>query len=226
MPTEPTLENFTLYTYVVLWTITFLLLIRRGFVDRVSPYPATALLCAFPWNIVYFLNFHPPFALVDWIGVVYFCVGDSFMMYFLFRYSRDEYPHVPTGWFGPGFAFVFLANVGMQYLFMRELTALEPEGGRGYISAALFGMYTYYYIYAVSFILMLWRRKSVRGQSLYIAVGKMLGTGVSVPYVHMHYVFSPLVWFLGGMIFVTELTYAVLVYRQCRAEGIDPWWRF
>ena len=90
MPTEPTLENFTLYTYTVLWTTTFLLLIRRGFVDRASPYPATALLCAFPWNIVYLLNFHPPFALVDWIGVVYFCVGDSFMTYFLFRYSRDE----------------------------------------------------------------------------------------------------------------------------------------
>jgi hypothetical protein len=54
----------------------------------------------------------------------------------------------------------------------------------------------------------------------------MLGTGVSVPYVHMHYITSPLVWFLGGVIFLTELTYAVLVYRQCRAEGIDPWRRF
>jgi hypothetical protein len=219
------MEDMIRYSYMLMWGVAFLLLIRRGFVDKISPYPAVALLCAFPWNIYYAIHYESALDRLDWLGWMWFCIGDSFMLYFLLRYSRDEYTSIPRQWFIPGFSVVFLANLGLQHVFLRDLRRFIGASDASYLVPLLFSMLLYYYIYALSFIFMLWRRNSVRGQSLYIALTKMLGTSFGMIYAHIHYLQSTLLLYLGGVFFAVELTYALLVYRQCLRENINPWRR-
>ncbi len=80
------------------------------------------------------------------------------------------------------------------------------------------------------FLEMLQRRDSLRGQSLCIALFKLLGTAcASLVFAFcvsaQPYQRSPLLHFLYVAILATDAAYAVAVYRSSLAEGIDPWRR-
>jgi hypothetical protein len=94
---------------------------------------------------------------------------------------------------------------------------------------------------SVLFVAMLARRDSIQGQSLYIALGKFLGTLFAfVLAIHWapafgsavvdHQLRAPtpmpaLVYWIYPLIFFFDVLYIWLVYQQCRKEGINPWRR-
>jgi hypothetical protein len=74
------------------------------------------------------------------------------------------------------------------------------------------------------------RRGSLRGQSLYIALFKLLGTAcASLTFAFLvrvaPYQQSPLLRFVYAAVLAADAAYVVAVYRQCRREGIDAWRR-
>jgi hypothetical protein len=72
---------------------------------------------------------------------------------------------------------------------------------------------------------MLERRRDVRGQSMYIAMSKLLGSAIAMPHAYaLHESLRSLRAFMA-VTFVCDVVYAVLLYRQCRAQGIRPWGR-
>jgi hypothetical protein len=74
------------------------------------------------------------------------------------------------------------------------------------------------------FINMLYNR-GVRGQSIYIAISKMIGTlAISVAYL-VRYPSAPLQWHLSGSILFFDLLYTGLLYARLREEKINPWSR-
>jgi hypothetical protein len=82
---------------------------------------------------------------------------------------------------------------------------------------------------SVLFNFMLVHRNDVRGQSIYIALLKGLGTGAASlgitffpPPGYEHSILLPV---LGITTFISDLIYVVLFYRQCRRQGIAPWRR-
>ena len=78
---------------------------------------------------------------------------------------------------------------------------------------------------SLTFVALLGRRGSVRGQSMYIALSRCLGTLVLIP---AQYVLTPNSQFLAYVYvsyLLIDITYMLLLARQCRLEGIHPWKR-
>ncbi|MDX1579334.1 MAG: hypothetical protein R3266_12665, partial [Gemmatimonadota bacterium] len=86
------------------------------------------------------------------------------------------------------------------------------------------------FINSALFIVMLHRRPGLEGQTIYIGIAKMLGTGSMAiawllhpwPGTEDSGILVPL--YLG--IAVLDLAYVVEVYRKARRLGIDPWRRW
>jgi hypothetical protein len=85
------------------------------------------------------------------------------------------------------------------------------------------------FINSALFIAMFYRRPGLLGQSIYIGISKMLGTGAVTG---MWFIFAwpgttPItMMFLLTGILVLDLTYVALVYRRGREMGIDIWRRW
>ena len=89
---------------------------------------------------------------------------------------------------------------------------------------------------AVLYVEMILKRKSIAGQSIYIALFKLIGTVfaslcfVIAPYPNAAHPGTPapgeLLWpLLYAAIFAFDAIYVALVYSRCKAEGVDPWKR-
>jgi hypothetical protein len=73
----------------VLWTITYLLIIRRGFLDRTYGMPLVALCANLSWEFIFsFLFPHGP--LQRPVNVVWFSL-DLIILYQLLRYGPREF---------------------------------------------------------------------------------------------------------------------------------------
>jgi hypothetical protein len=72
---------------------------------------------------------------------------------------------------------------------------------------------------------MMYRRQSVEGQSLYIAVSKWLGSLAAYGFMLADGIQGPVVNILYAVVFVFDLFYIWQVYTQCKREGINPWTR-
>jgi hypothetical protein len=79
---------------------------------------------------------------------------------------------------------------------------------------------------SILFVAMLVRRKNVSGQSLYIALLKMIGTVLPSILFFMLYPAAPFLDYLYVTIFVFDLIYVVALYGMLREAGIRPWTRF
>jgi len=78
-------------------------------------------------------------------------------------------------------------------------------------------------IMSVLFVTMIINRKGVDGQSFYIALFKMIGTGLSsLAFYQFRSVTqdSVLLPLLFASIFVFDLIYTVAIYRKCREYGM------
>ena len=76
------------------------------------------------------------------------------------------------------------------------------------------------------FIALLLRRPDVNGQSIYIAVFKMIGTLLPSTLFFLRYPEALLLNFCYVAIFILDLVYALLVYNKHRALRLNPWTRF
>jgi len=72
---------------------------------------------------------------------------------------------------------------------------------------------------------MLLKRRDVKGQSIYIALFKMVGTLLPSILFFLRYPNSPLLNFLYVAIFVFDIIYVFLLYAKLRELGIEPWRR-
>ena len=78
---------------------------------------------------------------------------------------------------------------------------------------------------SVMFVSMLLRRNGVEGQSIYIALFKMIGTLLPSILFLLLFPASLLLDFLYVSIFIFDLIYFVMLYQKCLTERINPWAR-
>jgi hypothetical protein len=220
----------------VFWMLTYLLVIKRGFQDKACGIPMYALALNISWECIYaFVT--PSVAPQVYINVLWFAF-DLVILYHLIRNYRKDYPDASPKAFYPYMALVFIVAFLVVLAIQRDGTLAEfinlrgSKNGMGTCYSA-FGMNL---IMSVLFIEMILRRKSVSGQSIWIALFKLLGT----LFADLGYVFTPypnaahpamfstkeMLWpVLFSSILVFDAIYLVLVWRQCRKEGINPWKR-
>lgn len=198
-----------------LWTLTYLLIIREGFRGQTYGMPLAALCANLSWEFV-FSFVHPHDPLQRSVNIVWL-IFDLVILFQLLRYGPREFPGLTArlfyGLFGVALVTAFGAVLGVT----RELDDFDgayTAFGQNLMMSALF-------------VAMLLSRGSLRGQSVAIAVSKMLGTALaSLAFFFFYdgYGGSVLLPFLYVAILVVDLLYVGMTVsydgRRGRKGGV------
>ena len=176
------------------WTFTYVLMIRRGFLDKTYGMPLVALCTNVSWEFIFsFLYPHGPVQRP--VNIVWFSL-DLVILFQLLGYGPREFNDLSKRVFYAMFGLVLVTSlcavVSVTY---------EFDDWDGAYSA--FGQNL---LMSVLFLAMLRARGSPRGQSVMIALSKTLGTGLaSVAF----YLYSPL---SQGSVLLPFLYVAILAF--------------
>jgi hypothetical protein len=207
----------------VLWTVTYLLIIRRGFLDHTYGMPLVALCANLSWEFIFAFVFpHGPVQRP--VNVVWFSL-DLIILYQLLRFGQREFPRLPKRLF---YGMVALAL--LTAFFTVVSITLEFEDFDGAYSA--FGQNL---MMSILFIVMFYSRGSLRGQSLSIALTKMGGTAlasVAFLFFSVGYERSVLLPFLYCSILLFDALYVAMVFSVARHAAVaeaehkrsTQWW--
>ncbi len=196
----------------ILWSITYLLIIRRGHLDRSPGMPFVALCANCSWELI-FGWVYPDAPPMVWVNRVWFML-DLAILYQYLRFGRREVPSALPPW-------LFLPSVAVT----AALTYWVVEGAVIEFSD-WDGRYTAWagnLLMSGQYISMLVRRDSLAGQSLPIALTKMSGTICAD--IAQSRVTEPtqLMMALYLSTFLLDSVYVVMLVRKARQLGISPW---
>jgi len=198
------------------WSATYILIIRRGFKDKTFGIPMAALCANISWETIFaFISPHDAPQL--YVNYIWFSLDVVIVMQFL-KYGKKEFPNIPRWQLYAVFALGVSIAVPMILSVNYEL---EDNVG----AYAAFGQNL---MMSVLFVTMLINRKSIGGQSFYIALFKMIGTGIASL---AFYLYRPiaqdsfLLQFLFVTIFIFDLIYTIGIYRKCK-NSENPLKRF
>ncbi len=151
----------------VLWTLTYLLIIRQGFLDRTYGMPLAALCVNLSWEFI-FAFVYPHDLPQRAVNVVWFSF-DLVILGQLLLYGPREFGNLSRWLFYAGFALALGTAFGVMLA-----TTLEFDDFDGAYSA--FGQNL---MMSILFVTMLYSRGSSRGPSISIAALKMDGTALA-----------------------------------------------
>ena len=207
---------FSTYTTLMIiggifWSITYILIIRQGYKDKTYSMPLAALCANISWEAIFsFIHPHSPPQL--YINYAWFILDVLIVFQFL-KFGKSEFPNFSIKQFIASFVFA-LVLAFCSVLFI----SYEFNDWKGAYTA--FGQNL---MMSILFISMLVNRNSLRGQSIYIAVFKMLGTGVSSLAFYLYQPISQgslLMPFLYISIFVCDIIYLILIYQKYREHKL------
>jgi hypothetical protein len=158
----------------IFWTAAYILIIRKGFGDKSYGMPFVALAFNLSWEIIFSFIF-PPQPPQYYINIIWF-LFDCIIVYQFVRFGKSDNEYdLPARWF-----YVFVASV-FFLAFLHTLTmALELRDFIGKYSA-----FTMNLTMSVLYVVLYFRRKSLAGQSIAIAVCKMRGDALDPFYFFM-----------------------------------------
>ncbi len=189
----------------IFWSLTYILIIRRGFKDKTYGMPLAALCANISWEAIFsFIHPHSPPQL--YINYIWFLLDVIIVLQFL-KFGKSEFPKFSIN----QFYYAFLMALITAFFLVLFIT-YEFNDFKGAYSA--FGQNL---MMSILFITMLLSRNDLRGQSFYIALFKMLGTGISSL---AFYLYQPiaqgslLLSFLFVSIFIYDLIYLCLIYQK------------
>jgi hypothetical protein len=225
--------TYTSYIFVALfWTLAYIAIIYRGWKDKTYGMPIVAMSANIGWEGL--LTFVIPTPLILQIrNVVWFSLDVLILIQCLMYAPRELRHPVLQRYARP----IVIASVIMATAVVGTFM-VEFQDLRGWYAG--FGMNL---SMSILFVFMYLDRNDIRGQSLYIALFKFLGTlgaigavifaspenvltGFTGVLPDQWYPPSPLMLVMYGVIFVFDIIYIVAIYRQIAARGINPWRRF
>jgi hypothetical protein len=198
------------------WTATYLLVIRHGFKEKTFGMPFAALCANISWETI-FTFIHPHSSPQIYINYLRFFLYAVIVFQFL-KYGKREFPKFSK----TQFYLVFVLGISVAFPMIYSIN-LEFDDWSG--AYAAFGQNL---MMSVLFISMLLSRNDLRGQSIYIGVFKMLGTGAASLAFYLYRSIAQdsmlfLVLFIG--IFVFDIIYVIMLYKKHKELGITLWKR-
>lgn len=175
------------------WTVTYLLIIRRSLLDHTYGMPLVALCANISWEFL-FSFIYPPSIIQHIVNLIWFSL-DVVILTQLLRYGPREVADLPKRVFYTG------VSLALATSFCAVLLVTVEFHDSGVYAA--FGQNL---MMSVLFIAMVYRRRSLRGQSMSIAMCKMLGTALASL---AFYLYSPL---SHRSVLLPFLYIAILVY--------------
>jgi hypothetical protein len=191
----------------VCWTITYVLIIRRGFADRTFGMPIVALCANISWEFI-FAVVRPPAKVFPLAIYLTWFTLDAVIVYTVLRFGPREFPNLPRPLFYTGFA----ATLVLSYIGV-DAVSRELDDGGGALTA--FGSNL---MMGALFLAMLTSRRGLRGQSIGIATAKFVGTAFASLY-NWRYVSHPdavvfAFLYIGNAVVDVAYLAAVVVLRQ------------
>lgn len=201
----------------IFWSLTYILIIRRGLIDKTYGMPLAALCANISWEAIFsFIHPHsPPQLYINYIWLIL----DAIIVLQFLKFGKTEFLRFSNRQFYS----VFLMALTTAFFLVLFIT-YEFNDFKGAYSA--FGQNL---MMSILFITMLLSRNDLRGQSIYIALFKMLGTGISSL---AFYLYQPIAQgsfvlpFLFVSIFIYDAIYLGIIYQKCREYNIPIWTRF
>ena len=178
----------------VLWTLTYLLIIRQGFLDRTYGMPLVALCANLSWEVTF--SFVYPHDLPQRAVNVVWLSFDLVILLQLLGHGPREFAGLPRRAFYAMFVLALATSFGAVLAVTLEFGDID-----GVYSA--FGQNL---MMSILFIAMLYSRRSLRGQSVWIALSKMAGTALAS---FAFYFYDP---DYEGSVLLLFLYVAILVY--------------
>jgi hypothetical protein len=196
---------------VVFWSITYLLIIKRGFQDKACGMPLAALCLNISWEFLFSFVFiqNPVQRAINfaWFALDLVIVAE-FLVYELRRRPAD---------ISPAFFYASFVSILATAFLTVLLVTREFENPGGYYTA--FGQNL---LMSILFIRMLLDRKDLAGQSLYIGAAKLIGTFCVSLVVFREIPDSALTVFFAWAILFFDLAYVALYIQKSRRLGINP----
>lgn len=236
---------YIMYGFLALfWLPAYILIARRGFIEKTFGMPILAMLGNWPWEWIYGLNFDSP-CLAVWpdcperfLQLANFASAflDAFIVYTVFKYGREKITNpFFKKYFHPILVFGLIASFAIQFTFIREvgfpnLQNLPVHGQpQQFFVGDEGGTYSGFiltFIMGVLFIQMLTERNSLEGQSFIIALAMTLGNVAAYVFVLIVETQSPLLDVLFYLTLLVNVVYAVMMYRKSVEQGVNPWTRW
>ncbi len=200
------------------WIIAYVEAIRVGFRDRSYGIPFITLALNFTWEIYYTYQGYLIFGwhVSTWVNC-FWVLLDIGILYTYFNYGSDDETASDNIFFLRACAVLvgclFIQHVGFRLL--------------GIIDGALYVGYMINFLMSFLFVRMYFRRRSLKGQSLIIAIAKCIGTFSTTILFGM--VGSKtaggvheIILYMGMVIFLTDLFYISLLARHVRMNKGSP----
>lgn len=200
----------------IFWVITYAFVIRQGLLDRTYAMPFLALAMNVTWEFL-FTFIYPSVGgiMQESINAIWFAADIAILAIFL-KYWRSDYPKsLPQSYFWPMFVFAFAMVTPVM---VATVSVFGRDDGSVY-TAFIDNL-----IMSALFLSMLLRRGDRRGQSMWIAWGKLLGTlTASVS----QYLYDPgnVLWLVIYVeILVLDVLYVILLSKAPRyqRDEVEP----
>jgi hypothetical protein len=222
------------------WLGAYIMIARRGFVDKTYGMPIAAMCTNIAWEFLFGLNIFPacpvlwtecPQTLLT-VGSFGAAMLDVLIVITILKYGRQQFtlpvmvkyfPYIVLGGIFVAITSLYPVIASMYTVSVApppEFMAISLQGGgyTGFGMAVSMGLF---------FIAMFYSRNSLQGQTFYIALFMALGNV-------MAYLFNYLVFAGDVPIVITvfafwaavfNFTYVFLMYNKCRELGVNPWTR-
>lgn len=195
----------------ITWTGTYIVLIYRGFKDKATGMPLIALGLNISWEFLYSFIFPSDNKIQLVINIVWF-LFDVVIIVQKFMYGRDEYDVNLKGLGKNLFYPTLMVSLLVCFLAV-YFAAIEWKDYIGLYSAFIMNL-----LMSVSFISMLAKREDIKGQSIYVAVLKLIGTlAPTLVLCSSH----PLVFMLGAGCFFYDSVYTILLVKKYKQLGLS-----
>lgn len=203
------------------WLAAYVLIIRRGALDRSYGMPIGALCGNIAWEFMFACIFLADYLLIR-LGNFAWLVLDMVILYTVLKHGKEDFNQAfYRKWI---YAILGIGTAVAVYLGVAFVKVYNDTQGffTGWIQA---------FLMSILYISMLVRRDSVKGQSLYIALFMLLGNVPAYFWVEhfpdktgtldsrMNFAITVATCFFN-------VVYIVMIYRKCRLQGINPWTRF
>jgi hypothetical protein len=226
MPASYVITIIATANFNLMWLGLYALCIRRGFLDKTFSIPIVALFANFAWDVYSSTNGQAmpmPQPIINGI----YAIIDIILIYQVVRFWRSDFGYLSPAKFYTFFVFTFIFTFWLMRNFMYEVNDI-PTWRIAFIDT---------FINSALFIAMFYRRKGLEGQSIYIGLGKLLGTGPFMLFLYFAPQLEGVVDFIGLPasnlllplwvgIFLMDVAYVVLVYQRAKEMGINVWRRF
>jgi hypothetical protein len=196
----------------ICWILTYIFIISKDFKDKTYGMPLIALCANISWEFIFSFIFpHTPPQL--FINYLWFGLDIIIVIQFL-KYGKNEFSDLSSSKLYTLFTFLIVSEFGI--ILVSSITMGEFKG--------VYSAFGQNLLMSILFIMMLFKRNSLRGQSIYIAIFKMFGTGLTSLHYYLYEPISQSSFILPTLfvsIFVFDIVYIYLIIKKHNSNNVS-----